>query len=193
MEGATLSEFEIVVLEEKSVLLEEKEEEKKLLDKHTAWLAAENGGEEEEECDGGLSQSELDEAAGVKEKDPATVQFLLRSSGEGRRARQVLRYSRWGENGGGGGGPLWCSSVGVPLGHGDVPPCASCGAPRAFEFQVMPQLLHFIREETTGCFDWGVIAVYTCTGSCSLSPYSQEFVWRQPPLDFEGSEKDGPG
>ena len=40
--------------------------------------------------------------------------------------------------------------------------------------------------------DWGVIAVYTCTGSCGgmevddgsdLGAYMEEFAWKQPALD----------
>ncbi|CAN0429666.1 unnamed protein product, partial [Phaeothamnion confervicola] len=78
---------------------------------------------------------------------------------------QVLRYARWGA-----GRPLWCSSAGLPPGEEAAPakaaagaanaagateaaasfppPCERCGAPRRFEAQVMPQLLHYLRVES---------------------------------------------
>jgi hypothetical protein len=39
--------------------------------------------------------------------------------------------------------PLWPQATRLP-GPNDIPPCARCGAPRQFEFQVLPQLLHFL-------------------------------------------------
>jgi Programmed cell death protein 2, C-terminal putative domain len=59
-----------------------------------------------------------------------------------------------------GGKPLWCCSKGLPKEKpvetsiatstvsrsscGDIPPCELCGTARTFEFQVMPQLLHYL-------------------------------------------------
>ena len=77
------------------------------------------------------------------------------------------------------------------------------GAPRAFEFQLMPQLLCSLEaeegdletlvaaakaEEAGGAspdsLDWGTVAVYTCSASCAAAEgaacaYSDEFVWHQ--------------
>ena len=73
-----------------------------------------------------------------------------------------------------------------------VPRCRCCGGPREFEFQVMPQLLHYLgvdRDEAGASdvppLDWGVLAVFTCARSCSRDEVAgpvEEFVWFQPPL-----------
>lgn len=99
------------------------------------------------------------------------------------------------------GAPLWLTAANQPSAAGDVPPCQRCGAPRAFEFQVMPQLLNFVnpeadselRERTAALLgspdagidlDFGTIAVYTCTASCAdasgSQPYVPEVAWVQP-------------
>lgn len=73
-----------------------------------------------------------------------------------------------------------------------VPKCP-CGAPREFEFQVLPSLLHlldvdshFTPHRTTGeaenCLypysskgmNWGVVAIFSCSASCPLS--REEFI-----------------
>lgn len=80
--------------------------------------------------------------------------------------------------------PLWVKSQDLPR-PTDIPRCG-CGAERRFEFQIMPQLLHYLNVDngakgTTAAaataadarvamgectLDWGVLAVYTCTASC---------------------------
>ena len=87
------------------------------------------------------------------------------------------------------------------------PACERCGAPRAFEFQLMPQLLYSLetdddfeamaaavqqaagahRRDVSGALDtldWGTVTVYTCTASCAApegaSPYAEEVCWHQP-------------
>jgi hypothetical protein len=78
------------------------------------------------------------------------------------------------------------------------------GAPRTFEFQLMPQLLCSLEAEegdlealvaaakaeaaggaSPESLDWGTVAVYTCSASCEAASgascvYSDEFVWHQP-------------
>jgi len=148
--------------------------------------------------------------------------------------------------------PLWIRSDHQPA---EIPPCPYCHAPRAFEFQLMPQMLNFLRDsrpmalaspaETTNTYqaakhaliaaqsiiantdpsqippsfadtkakamevlqadlykgddylvDWGIVAIYSCTKSCSggmaagkgqgphgLGAYREEFAWLQPALD----------
>ena len=109
-----------------------------------------------------------------------------------------------------GGPPLWCgrqdkehrpqeppaaSDPGAGQHHVGLR-CAHCGGPRQYEFQVQPQLLHFL---TTGggsgpsdALDWGALMCYTCAGNCSVEggvpifpgaetkcAYVEEFCWRQ--------------
>ncbi|XP_028903248.1 programmed cell death protein 2 [Ornithorhynchus anatinus] len=95
-----------------------------------------------------------------------------------REPEQILRYGR-------GVDPLWISGEGIPQ-EKDIPPCP-CGARREFEFQVMPQLLNYLKADRLGTsLDWGVLAVYTCARSCSLATthYIEEFIWKQ---DVAGS------
>jgi len=81
--------------------------------------------------------------------------------------------------------PLWPSPANLPA-LTDVPPCKRCGAPRKFEFQVMPQLLNHLQQDEMdpAALDWGTIVVYTCSKSCSGpsggAKYDEEFVWVQP-------------
>jgi len=72
------------------------------------------------------------------------------------------------------GAPLWIASSHRPAAAPDVPPCGRCGAPRAFEFQIMPQALSYLLPAGAGStakddatLDFGVVAVYTCTRSCA--------------------------
>ncbi|XP_054450932.1 programmed cell death protein 2 [Pteronotus mesoamericanus] len=85
---------------------------------------------------------------------------------------QILRYGR-------GIAPVWISGENVPR-EEDIPDCP-CGSRRAFEFQVMPQLLNHLKADRLGrSLDWGVLAVFTCAESCGLgSGYAEEFVWKQ--------------
>mmetsp|Transcript_24941 Transcript_24941/g.30655 ORF Transcript_24941/g.30655 Transcript_24941/m.30655 type:complete len:379 (-) Transcript_24941:176-1312(-) len=143
--------------------------------------------------------------AALNNDDETTIDFLTRIE---LAKDQVLRYSRWPEvtnvdddenvqN-----GPLWISSTRVPT-HTDIPTCIHCGSERKFEFQLMPQMIHYLlgnenkdaddKHEGHNDIDWGTVAVYTCTSSCdgpksdanlsnTLGSYVEEFAWRQPPL-----------
>ncbi|XP_073355915.1 uncharacterized protein [Aegilops tauschii subsp. strangulata] len=88
---------------------------------------------------------------------------------------QVLRYC--GEEN---AEPLWAESTGS-LTSADIPSCIYCNAPLAYEFQVMPQLLHYFNVESDqDPLDWTTIIVYTCRDSCDKSiSYKEEFVWVQ--------------
>ncbi len=134
------------------------------------------------------TQAELDEAAGLHSTDAVTRKFMCRMQlGNGDLQGQVLRYIRWDPSG---NGILWVSSKGRL--RTSPPPCEICGSERLFEFQVMPQLIHAVPLRQEECFsgsglDWGILAVYTCTKSCSVAEpgrgcYMKEFVWWQPPL-----------
>jgi pre-rRNA-processing protein TSR4 len=109
------------------------------------------------------------------------------------------------------GAPLWLTGAHQPP-AGSPPPCGRCGAPRRFEFQLMPQLLNYVNTAPQGSggggsgvdLDFGTLAVYTCTRSCSAdsgapseaaaggaaaspssssSSYVPEYVWVQPLRD----------
>ncbi|KAJ7546214.1 hypothetical protein O6H91_08G029800 [Diphasiastrum complanatum] len=92
---------------------------------------------------------------------------------------QVLRYCRSAD-----AKPLWLQLDGQPQ-FADIPPCTSCGQPRIFEFQVLPQLLYYLGvQNNPDSLDWGTIAIYTCASSCSSLEssstsigYVEEFVW----------------
>ncbi|XP_015601697.1 programmed cell death protein 2 isoform X2 [Cephus cinctus] len=84
---------------------------------------------------------------------------------------QVLRYDR-------GGKPLYISSSNQPT---NIPVCQECGSKRQFEFQIMPQLLNYLKlDNTLKDLDWGILAVFTCTESCiPKSGYVTEYIWKQ--------------
>lgn len=91
---------------------------------------------------------------------------------------QVVRYQRAGD-------PLLVSEEGIPS-VSDIPSC-ECGAARVFEFQIMPQLLYFLKLDTVSSpsIDWGTLLIYTCSNSCSTkSGYEEEFLWKQDFSDF---------
>ncbi|KAK7913376.1 hypothetical protein WMY93_013587 [Mugilogobius chulae] len=123
-----------------------------------------------------LAETELDEMALHETEEMKIFQrFKKRIAPE---PHQVVRYSR-------GGLPLWISAEHIPSDEA-VPPC-SCGSKRVFEFQVMPQLLNSLCVDSTGAsIDWGTVAVFTCSRSCSQEDnYSPEFVWKQ---DFKADQ-----
>ncbi|XP_069037335.1 programmed cell death protein 2-like isoform X2 [Lepisosteus oculatus] len=49
-----------------------------------------------------------------------------------------------------------------------VPPCAHCGSPRIFEFQLMPALVSMLRgaNEDDWTVEFGIVLIYTCRDSC---------------------------
>ncbi|KAF4674723.1 Programmed cell death protein 2 [Perkinsus chesapeaki] len=75
----------------------------------------------------------------------------------------VVYYCRGGE-------PVWMSSLGKA--PATPTPCERCGAPREFEFQIQPQLVY----KASCDFDFGVVAVYTCSADCEIKGYAKEFV-----------------
>lgn len=84
---------------------------------------------------------------------------------------QILRYDRGGE-------VLYISGENK---IDEIPKCLECHQQRQFEFQIMPQLLNFLNlEDTLKCIDWGILAIFTCTNSCTVtSGYSTEYAWKQ--------------
>lgn len=102
------------------------------------------------------------------------------------------------------------------------PPCSRCGAPRRFEFQILPQALQYVLPggpsrvvagpEVGLDLEFGTIAIYTCTASCARPAaavgheqyYTEEWAWVQPEIEervkyelpegpAEGEEEEGEG
>nr|GMD10687.1 programmed cell death protein 2 [Ipomoea batatas] len=88
---------------------------------------------------------------------------------------QVLRYCRYAK-----AKPLWPMLSGQPS-NSDIPKCNYCSGPRAFEFQILPQLLYYFNVgNDVNSLDWATVAVYTCEASCEGSvAYKEEFAWVQ--------------
>lgn len=173
----------------------------------TVWDDAVTPGGKDEEDDAKLTQADYDKALGAETTDPVYIRFLTKVKGGG--PDQVLRYSRWDNRPG--GGPLAISSAFMKDNY-QPQLCEHCGAARAFEFQIMPQLLHFLKIENKTVItpsaeaarlqnkealdgdlfvnkfdediDWGTIDVYTCTSSCHNDEdvCKEEVVRIQPPF-----------
>lgn len=88
--------------------------------------------------------------------------------------KQIIRYKRSGQ-------PLWISDTDKTVKNvlQNVPVCDLCGTARQYEFQIMPQMLNYLKDPVV---DWGILAIYTCPKSCPLPEnkgYTQEFVIKQ--------------
>ena len=60
----------------------------------------------------------------------------------------------------------------------NVPGCAKCGAPRLFEFQIMPQIFDVLQELLL--VDWNTIVVYTCSNPKCMPDFAKgEFYVRE--------------
>jgi pre-rRNA-processing protein TSR4 len=159
-----------------------------------------------------LEEDELAKTGKKRVTDRLTTKFSLRSM---RAPTQCIRYANeWVDRP---HEPLWAHSAGRPLGAEegtlfdfdaaegaeaaagsiDIPACR-CGAPRHLEFQVMPQILHYMGVEAAtqissdighSTLDFGTLAVYCCTACCEpedpAQPYQEEFVWIQPPEEIK--------
>lgn len=83
-----------------------------------------------------------------------------------------------------------------------MPPCTACGAPREFEFQLVPPLLHVLQVDEyapdeaqggnaggslayyqQGGMDWGNIAVYACSNPACCDGPQEEFCVVQDSID----------
>ncbi|XP_055378364.1 programmed cell death protein 2 [Condylostylus longicornis] len=112
-----------------------------------------------------ISDEELAKYAGSDIQDK---QFKLFKKTIQSEPEQVLRYRRKGK-------PLWITTK-EPTLQDIIPNCERCDSERCFEFQIMPQMLNYIKDDN---IDWGVIAVYTCVNSCSIKGYAKEFCIKQ--------------
>nr|BAN64236.1 programmed cell death protein 2, putative [Babesia bovis] len=105
-------------------------------------------------------------------KDVSFQRFCKRTTPE-----DVLYYCRDGI-------PMWtsdraprleCAQPGDAGSSAEVPLCDLCGGPRAFEFQVLPQMLVHLKGTR---LDFASVVVYTCAASCRLDgKYQPEFIY----------------
>jgi pre-rRNA-processing protein TSR4 len=108
----------------------------------TIWEDAHTKGGQDEKEDLNLRQKDYDEALGTNERDPEYLKFLSRVRRGG--SEQVLRYGRWEAH-------FEALPISIEAKTKYEPPiCENCGCERKFEFQIMPQLLHFLHvDEST--------------------------------------------
>ncbi|PFH32450.1 programmed cell death protein 2, c-terminal domain-containing protein [Besnoitia besnoiti] len=124
---------------------------------------------------GGAFQNEEYEAA----EDKVLLAFQRRLS---RSPQQIIRYSF-------GGKPLWIHrpANNTATGATEHPRCERCGAKRVFEMQLMPTLIHTVKQRChkmdhtllkNGVSpNWGTVAVFTCSEDCVRDrTYQQEFL-----------------
>ncbi|XP_062857610.1 programmed cell death protein 2-like [Trichomycterus rosablanca] len=128
-------------------------------------------------CEGEGGQEKYEKAE-AKHGDTVFSNFMKRIT---LCPEQVLRYS-WG------GSPLFIAEPPSKI-KKTVPPCAQCGSPRIFEFQLMPalvSLLHSTESASELVVEFGTVLVYTCRDSCWMSGSTtavKEFLFVQPDPD----------
>eukprot|EP01107_Rhizomastix_libera_P017941 TRINITY_DN8881_c1_g1_i1.p1 TRINITY_DN8881_c1_g1~~TRINITY_DN8881_c1_g1_i1.p1 ORF type:complete len:375 (+),score=106.66 TRINITY_DN8881_c1_g1_i1:263-1387(+) len=118
------------------------------------------------------SDPELSAVSQMGEKiDRAFVSFKKRLD---REPEQILRYSRDNSS------VLWLDEK-TKMKDSDIPKCVRCGGDCIFEFQVIPSLIYFLKEDPIESkFNFGNLLVYTCAASCTTSEaYTEEFVMKQ--------------
>ncbi|XP_073515200.1 programmed cell death protein 2-like [Phyllobates terribilis] len=105
---------------------------------------------DQESCDG---EGEKYEKCDLPRRDVVFHKFLKKIS---KCHQQILRYS-WN------GSPLYISSPAVA----SQPPCPRCGAPRVFEFQLMPALVTMLQGSKADLsLEFGIVLIFTCERSC---------------------------
>jgi pre-rRNA-processing protein TSR4 len=127
-----------------------------------------------------FSEEDLKEAeAGMRDMTGDKKQWAAFEARLASAPEQVIRYCRSAC-----AKPLWPTTSHQPS-KGSIPPCPGCGSERIFEFQVLPQVLYYMQVDSSDpeTLDWGTIAVYTCSKSCSggTDAYREECVWVQIP------------
>ena len=141
---SVLTASEMVVEEEPSGV-----KDKKLMAEKAGNIMFENDDDSDDELDKNMEQSDLNEMTGAGPetvtKDPDTMKFYDRINSIPNVNTQCLRYLRWPdkEQSLKSSSPLWIRSDYKPD-EENIPPCERCGAARRFEFQLMPQMLHYL-------------------------------------------------
>ena len=83
---------------------------------------------------------------------------------------QIIRYARNTST-----APLWPAKENQMT----APPPCTCGAPRIFECQLMPQMIFYTHSAK---LDWGTVVIFTCAESCGdgiESGYREEVAYVQ--------------
>lgn len=108
-----------------------------------------NSDDDDEDKD--LEQKDLNEMTGAAEEtvtsDRITMKFYDRINNLPNVNTQCLRYLRWPDRDVSleSGAPLWIRSDCQP--PDTIPVCERCGAERKFEFQLMPQMVHYLLKD----------------------------------------------
>eukprot|EP00339_Tiarina_fusa_P013711 CAMPEP_0117000018 /NCGR_PEP_ID=MMETSP0472-20121206/2511_1 /TAXON_ID=693140 ORGANISM="Tiarina fusus, Strain LIS" /NCGR_SAMPLE_ID=MMETSP0472 /ASSEMBLY_ACC=CAM_ASM_000603 /LENGTH=431 /DNA_ID=CAMNT_0004699593 /DNA_START=52 /DNA_END=1345 /DNA_ORIENTATION=- len=140
------AESELVVEEEPGNPEQSEEEMAKKADK----VLFPDGNEKDDNEDKDLEQEDLNAMTGAAadnvSTDPVTMAFYDRVKGKENVQEQVLRYLRWPQEDGSmeASMPLWIKTEHQP---DKIPECSCCGAERKFEFQLMPQMLHYLLKD----------------------------------------------
>jgi pre-rRNA-processing protein TSR4 len=106
--------------------------------------------DEDDDEDADLEQEDLNKITGAitseVSKDQTTIEFYARTRGLLNVQEQCLRYLRWptDQSAKDTNMPLWISAGNQPT---DIPCCNYCGAERRFEFQLMPQMIHYLMQD----------------------------------------------
>eukprot|EP01097_Dermamoeba_algensis_P004041 TRINITY_DN2706_c0_g1_i1.p1 TRINITY_DN2706_c0_g1~~TRINITY_DN2706_c0_g1_i1.p1 ORF type:complete len:404 (+),score=92.46 TRINITY_DN2706_c0_g1_i1:44-1255(+) len=122
-----------------------------------------------------------DEEETKKEKEKVDKYFMEFQKRIAINNDQVLRYY----HGEGEREELWVATKGQAK-ESDINNCQNCGAKRRLEFQILSQLLYYLKVEAKDnnkdTLDWGTLVIYTCSRNCSPpsnTNYLTEFIWRQ--------------
>ncbi len=138
---------ELVVEDEPNQSLLQTEMDKKA-DK--ALFGKSSGDDDEDDEDRDLEQEDLNKMVGAGaatvSKDATTMAFFERVNDIPNVQEQCLRYLRWPDESVSSdeGVPLWIRQDCQPA---SIPECHYCGAERKFEFQLMPQMLHYLLKD----------------------------------------------
>lgn len=106
--------------------------------------------DDDDDDDKDLEQDDLNKMVGAREstvtKDSTTMAFFARLVDKPNVQEQCLRYLRWPDKTASleDGAPLWIRQDYQPT---SIPECPYCGAERKFEFQLMPQMLHYLLKD----------------------------------------------
>ncbi|VEU33517.1 unnamed protein product [Pseudo-nitzschia multistriata] len=147
---SVLTSSELVVEEEPPIGNDDKSDAKARNTMFKAGNIEDN--DSDEEFDRNLEQGDLNDMTGAGPetvtKDTVTMNFFDRINKITNVNTQCLRYLRWPdeERSRETASPLWIRSDYTPN-EENISQCEKCGAERRFEFQLMPQMLHYLLKD----------------------------------------------